>query len=508
MGGIMKILEILKNHTGAVSGMRVAVMGVMLTSLALTVSSYFQTPEVPDQHEVRRIADIINQNGALPAEYAGIEQSFSGKLALASAQDEQDFLSQFDGGDAAVANVEAMKFSGRTLGRGEAGLGMGGNEATDLGGGVSGGEVNDPSANVRGAVRTKANGQGQNAGTEGEKEEGGNKVNKLTSATMARASGGGSSASFGSRGSASSSTGGRVANGAVGTNPVSPVNMPDVNALSGSMPTGSAAFVKSNNNFRDPSYKPSRDDFKAHRSGNVQMSKEADDLKFISKTSAEMAKKRFKSDNEAVTTAFMGARGTTITYDDPGAFESKSSLGDFDEGEYTADSVEEAVQENTANIEDEGTKRLVARTHLLNMFAALLPMVLGAFFTIAALVSTGYGMAGAWILAGTMWAFCATLLGFAIAYGVAYGQQEASPAWTFGALALVMAGIIGLAFVDKVATFMTGLADKIGGWFGLESGSMSHILGMGGQLGGIFGFGKEVVTSIKDGSFEKPESEE
>ena len=88
----MKCLQLFKNRTGAISGVRAGVLALMVASVGFSISSYFGGGETTSQSpQVRNLAAIMSQGGQLPVQYASIATSFTkGNLQFATAKEKAE----------------------------------------------------------------------------------------------------------------------------------------------------------------------------------------------------------------------------------------------------------------------------------------------------------------------------------------------------------------------------------------------------------------------------------
>jgi len=518
----MRLLQLLKQRTGAISGTRALVAGVMLTSAALTIHSYFQRPTEPDQAEVRRVADLMAQHADLPPEYASIEKSFSlGRYngQFADAEEKAKYNGDITIGSDSADALESGELMGQVF-SGHNGLGLGDKDVDVSAPGASG-NVNDPAANVRNAIKNIQGGQG-NAGGEGGSQtegagEGQSKVNKLASASITHAHG--NNLSVGNSGSGTTPTEGtRVKNRPVNPTPVNA----EENVISGAMSAGSSSWVKSNNRFIDPSYKPSQDDVKMHRRGTPRETTESDYVKRVTKISKRMALKQHKADNEAVTTSFMGAQETTVTYDTDNAFTKSDPNLDLsgDDGLNEDGDLGDQGGQTVDTMAEYNNKKSTAQNHLLNMCLGLLPMVMTAFFAISIMMTTARTLEKdvdpftkaaslamalklrviSIILGVAIGLMVATYVGFAISFMANYTDAPGAGIAHTGIGALFLATIV-IAFLPKVGAW----GNKVSG---TVVGQALGIGSIGGALPGGVTVAKEFIDAAGDGSFsaERPEN--
>ena len=486
----MKLLELLKSRAGAISKAGAIGLGVTVGLVGLNVANFFNTLPSPQSQEVRSLAQIMASGGELPQEYSGINVSL-GNAQLATAEERAAREGRiFDGGDAGVANLarlDGMDITGQRFSGGEAGLGMGGNEATALPGGVAG------QAQVKGNVA----GAMASAAEQARRQGGKTKINKLGDesnsnfqrASIARASGSelgsGATGGFGAPSYGGSRSG----------------EIPD--ALSGAMPSGSTLVMPSADlqGARTPSYVAGNRNARVFGASGSR-SQEGESLLDTAKRSAEVARNNNKADNEGATYAFMkGFKGGLVVGDEAeeGGALATGAAGSMDLG---ADSIpgmsqlkglENKLDDRFQKEMEEQQKKEAARNLINKMGIAMIFATLAAFITICVLNKTGYGTIAAWIISGVMWAAIAVFAGFVISYG----QKKLIPRdmfATWGILAGTMAGVIGLAWIPGVANRIGGIVDKFAGVF-KSSGAAAARSAMGYAGGKVIEAGKEAMHS-------------
>lgn len=479
----MKLLQLFTSRRGAVSGMKLAGVALAAGMVGMNIYGYLSGPTTVNSPEVRSLSQIMNARQPLPPEYAGIANSFSvGNLQFATAEEKaarEGYV--FDGGDEAVANME--NFTGQVFSGGEAGLGMGGNKVNMVDGGASGNVSADVQANgaaIANAARRGQSGAAASAtqeGAEGEKTElQKTKINRLGDssgsnfqrAAMAHASGSAlNSSGFG-------------APTAEKTTPVSPSVSSRSDLLKSAMAPGSTHVVGASR-FKDPSYKPSQAEIRARRLQDGRVNGGLDDLQYVAKVSANVARKSSRSDNEVITRSFLSSRGTTVTYDDAN-IETKSTLGDVPE-DTNIDNKLKKLDDHITAVSEYETSKTNATNHLKNiaMALALTTIMMMPLIRMAKNIQppwVGWAVAGAMVL---------TIVGMGIALGVKagqysqlYGADKDSGAFAGALISAIlcpiMAGLCLFPGGDKGFGHVIGNAiDKVIGWVG--KGSM---IAMGG----------------------------
>lgn len=486
----MKLLELLKSRAGAISKAGAIGLGVTVGLVGLNVANFFNTLPSPQSQEVRSLAQIMASGGELPQEYSGINVSL-GNAQLATAEERAAREGRiFDGGDAGVANLarlDGMDITGQRFSGGEAGLGMGGNEATALPGGVAG------QAQVKGNVA----GAMASAAEQARRQGGKTKINKLGDesnsnfqrASIARASGSelgsGATGGFGAPSYGGSRSG----------------EIPD--ALSGAMPKGSTLVMPSADlqGARTPSYVAGNRNARVFGASGSR-SQEGESLLDTAKRSAEVARNNNKADNEGATYAFMrGFKGGLVVGDEAeeGGALATGAAGSMDLG---ADSIpgmsqlkglENKLDDRFQKEMEEQQKKEAARNLMVNMAIAMIAATFAAFIAICILNKTGYGTIAAWVVTGVILAAIAAFAAFFISYknkGLLPPDMVSSYPIGIG----VAVAFIGLAWIPGVANTVGTWMEKLAGLFHMTSGGIAgSAVGTAGTS--IVGAGKEAIQT-------------
>ena len=464
----MKILELLKSRAGAISKAGAIGLGVTVGLVGLSVSNFFSTMPSPESKEVRNLAQIISSGGELPQEYSGIRVSL-GNAQLATAEERAAREGKiFDGGDTGVANLARLDgITGRRFSGGEAGLGMGANEAVALPGGVAAGN-GQTKGNVSGALASAQEQARNQSGKTRINRLGDDSNSNFQRASIARASGSelgsGATGGFGAPGYGGSRSG----------------EIPS--ALSGAMPGGSTLVVASGDlqGARTPSYVAGNRNARVF-GGSGSRSQEAESLLDTAKRSAEVARNNNKADNEGATYAFMkGYQGGLVV--DSGEGDSNlgatGGVGSMDLGDDSIpgmsklSGLESKLDDRLESEMETQQKKKVARDTIHKMGLAMFVATMAAFVAICVLNKTGYGSIAAWIVTGVMLAALAVFAGFIIKYR----KQDLIPAdmaTGYGIWAGVDAAILGLAWIPGVAKTVGKMVDWVAKTFHMTSGGIA-----------------------------------
>lgn len=448
----MKFLQFLKSRTGAISGVRAGLMALTVAGVGLSVASYFQGPTTPDSPEVRRLAEIMRQGRELPVQYASIASSFAlGNLQFADAEQKAKAEAQiFDGGEGAVQALESFNIQGRTFTGGEGGLGMGNDvqliEGAPAGaGGSVSGDINGVNKAAEGSQPAKDSATAAAAGA------GGAKSNTLQRSSITHPTGGSRFAStpYGAPTAAS-----QLQQGDKG----------DTSSLSGSMPIGSM-LVKATGDLKgahESGYKPSKDDVKFKKVKSSSVNEEGEETKRIALLSARAARE-VKGQVNRGGQVFLTNRGLQFTLEAQD-LQTKSNLpGEDYEGNLAK--AEKRVGDITDNVTDNEQEKQSARSTLINMLVGLVITSFVGFLAICALKeATTFGKGAALAVTIAILALIALFALKAHVYGNRYGDRSTANGMMF--TALILAGIIGVAWIPGVSKAVSKLITKVMGWFG------------------------------------------
>ncbi len=445
----MKILNFLKSKAGkfvigAPQMLTIAGVGLVATYGA------FKTDQIIDNDTPLRTLSSVSAASS----YEGLNRRADGMLSSMNIQNREGRKGVAVGADRArlEGNRSANDFGltavdnlGRTItvpGTGAAaassvtdGLGSGGVDMVEVGGGNSSGRASVPGVNAS-SVAQGANGASA-AGTPG---------GRLASASMARASGNAFNAASGAMvGGSSGATGSR--SGAASHAPSEGYQ------FSGAMPSGSnvVSAQAGLNGARGGSSQFLAGGRNASVGRGGRRVNEKDDLKQISKMSADVAKDRNRG---AVAGArpFLANSATTAGMSiDAGTDATTAGSADFST---PTDRKLKAIGDWGEQVKDDSADRSKARTRLLWMTLALLAATIAALPAIFYLIALGSrtGLFGAafkvwgWILAGVIMAYAATVIGFAIDYFANYSGNKFLPSLS----CLMGAGAITMVLVTAL----------------------------------------------------------
>lgn len=489
----MKILHFLTSKAGklvvgAPQMLTIAGVGLMATYGA------FKTDQILDKDTPIRTLSSVSASSS----YEGLNRRADGMLSSMNIQNRagskgvavgadrerlEGTRSKNDFGLTAVDNL------GRTVsvpGAGAAaatsatdGLGSGGVDMVEVGGG---------SPSTRASVPGVSSSFVAQGATGGQAPAGDSSGARLASASMARASGNAFNAASGSigGGSAGGSAGGR--GGASGSRSSGSEGY----QFSGAMPSGSnvvSAYSGLSGAQTGPSHFVAGGRNASVGRGGRRVN-EADDLKKISKMSADVAKDR----NRGVVAGakpFLANSATTAGMSiESGADTTTTGSADF---ATPTDRKLKAIGDWGQQVKNDNEDRSKARTRLLWMTLALILATIAALPAIFYLIALGTksGLFGAafkvWglILAGVIMAYAATVMGFAIAYFAKYSGNKFLPT-----LSLIMgAGAITMVLVtaSKAASLNPTGSEAEQAKAVKEAGFFKTVFGLGKTAGTTVG---------------------
>ena len=370
----MNILNILKSRIGALSISAGKTAGLALTVglVGMNFYSYMNSSSAAQEERIRSFSEILSSGGSLPGDTT---MSFStGNAQFATAEEiaaREGSSTLFDGGEGAVTALNNFNVSGRTLGAGDSGLGMGANAAVQLdadGKPVMGGDAADGSAVAAAAAQanqTKIN-------KLGEAKEG-----DLQRASMARASGSNlGSGSRGGFGASSGASGSSASSKSVGQ----AARVGDGYSLSGAMPGGST-LIASNSGIRGIASSSSFGASDAQtRIGKGVNSKEGRSLRDIALASSKVAANKNRAANEG-TSPFMAKEklsgGINVVGDVAPELQGSSST----EFEDNLKGQETSLDQGISEIDTTEQEKQAHRNRLATAMVALL------FTTMAAMIA-------------------------------------------------------------------------------------------------------------------------
>ena len=360
----------------------------------------------------------------------------------------------------AVDNIKNVSFGSAAETSATDGLGMGANKAMEVGSSVRNAPAGSSSQVPAGAVAAAAMGAGSGEGagptlaSASMARASGNAFN-ATSGPVASSSGSGSSAARSSSGVAS---GGRGAGGAS-----------EGYQFSGAMPSGSNAVSSLMNARRSSSFTAGGRDSSVSRSR--RSFKEKNELKDISKRSADVASNRNRAANE-------GSRVWLASYTNSGGMQiddlpNASESGGSADFENPTQQKLKGIGEYIPTVDEEAEKREKAHNRLMWMTVALAVAAVGLVAGGYTLISKGkmMGPAGAglvaigWVLLAVLMAYAAVVIGFAIDYIAKYnGQFLATMALIAGAgsiAAAIWAGVEAMKAGARAAELVANLQKKL-----------------------------------------------
>lgn len=454
----MKIFNLLKNKTGKLvigAPQLVAIAGVGL----MATYGAFKTDQMLDEAAPIRTLSSVSAASS----YEGLNRRADGMLSSMNIQNREGRKGVAVGADRerlegsrskSDFGLSAVDNLGRTVsvpGAGTAaatsatdGLGSGGVDMVEIGGGNAGVRASVPEVSSSSVAQGTA---GAPAGTAG----GG----RLASASMARASGNAFNAASGSIGGgrsagASNGLGGSSSSASSGT---------EGYQFSGSMPSGTnivSSYDSLNAGVRGAtSFGASgRDSSVGRRRGTA---KETNELKLMSKMSADVAKDRNRSAVGGAAPFLASSAVSGGMSIDGGAETATTGSADF---ATPTDRNLKAIGDWGQQVESEEDERAQARQRLLWMTLALLaaalvamPFMYKLMFTGALEVKTGdlakkatgaAKIAWGWVIAGVVMAYAAVVMGFARDYLFRYSGNKWMPS-----LSLLMgAGAITMTLIS------------------------------------------------------------
>lgn len=448
----MTIWNLLTSRIGAIS--KGGALGLAATVGLVGVNFYGYLNDSPkaQEQQIATLSQIIARGGEVPAEYnSAIQVLGDGRLATAEERAAFEGSLVFDGGEEAVAGINSLSagmpggtggvggvsVSGTALGQGEAGLGMGGNEAKAVGGqgGASGQAVADPAAGVGKALGTKIN-------KLGDTPEGG-----LQRASMARATGGNGSRSFAGDGTAASARGAAQAEGQ---------GRIGASSISGAMP-GGAMLVSAQDSLRGARSASYVSGNRSAHVGTGVNSREGNSLRSIAVQSSKVAANANRSANEG-DQVFMGGErlAGSVTFEDGTVNMTEgSSVGDFED---KLDDQESNLNTAMDEVDTTQQERKNHRTRLTKLLIGLMAATFMGMMGIQACIDKGgfWGWLGALAIAGILLTAIGFYMGDAVEYNRKYENTHAG--WHVLAGALLMTGV-GVAFI-KGANKWLGTASK------------------------------------------------
>lgn len=375
----------------------------------------------------------------------------------------------------AVDNIKNVSFGSAAETSATDGLGMGANKAMEVGSSVRNAPAGSSSQVPAGAVAAAAMGAGSGEGagptlaSASMARASGNAFN-ATSGPVASSSGSGSSAARSSSGVAS---GGRGAGGAS-----------EGYQFSGAMPSGSNAVSSLMNARRSSSFTAGGRDSSVSRSR--RSFKEKNELKDISKRSADVASNRNRAANEGSRVWLAGYENSGgMQIDDlPNASESRSSA-DF---ENPTQQKLKGIGEYIPTVDEEAEKQDKARKRLMWMALALVAVTVVAiplgYHLIAQGKKAGFlgisMMAYGWIVLGIAMAYAAVVFGFAADYQRHY-KGWFMPLMGYG---LSMGAIVALLYAGISAVKETGSAAANAKFMAKAMGAVKTVGMMGLTQGG------------------------
>lgn len=488
----MKILNFLTSKAGklvigAPQMLTIAGVGLMATYGA------FKTDQILDKDTPIRTLSSVSASSS----YEGLNRRADGMLSSMNIQNREGSKGVAVGADRERLEgtrskndfgLTAVDNLGRTVsvpGAGAAaatsatdGLGSGGVDMVEISGGSSSGRASVPGVSAASVAQGTAGGSASAGDSSGA---------RLASASMARASGNAFNAASGSMGGGSvgGSAGGRgAASGARSSGS-------EGYQFSGAMPSGSnvvSAYSGLSGAQTGPSHFVAGGRNASVGRGGRRVN-ESDDLKKISKMSADVAKDR----NRGVVAGakpFLANSATTAGMSiESGADTTTTGSADF---ATPTDRKLKAIGDWGQQVKNDNEDRSKARTRLLWMTLALILATIAALPAIFYLIALGTktGIFGAsfkalgWILAGVIMAYAATVMGFAIAYFANYSGNKFLPT-----LSLIMgAGAITMVLVtaSKAASLNpTGSEEE-----------QAKAVKEAGFFKTVFGFGKTAGTTV------------
>lgn len=488
----MKILELLKSRAGAISKAGVIGLGVTVGLVGLNVANFFSTVPGPESQEVRDLAQIMSSGGELPKEYSGIRVSL-GNVQLATAEERAAREGNiFDGGDAGVANLarlDGMNITGQRFSGGEAGLGMGANDAVALTGGSAAGNA-QVKGNVDGALASAREQARNQAGKTKINRLGDDSNSNFQRASIARASGN-------ELGSGATGGFGAPSYGGSGSGEIP-------SALSGAMPSGSTLVVASGDlqGARTPSYVAGSRDARVMGAGG-RRSQEENSLLDTAKRSAEAARNQHRADNEGATYAFMSGYQRGLMLDNSND-EAGSSLGvtrnsDSDlnskiPGMGNLDKLESNVQNTLDDSLEREAKKKQSRNSLMALCVTTVLATLVAVVAISVMRNVpAYGTAAAGITTAIIVGLIALL---AIKAGIHWKKYpDDNVGWQMELACVAMLTLVGLAWtalgdllfkgIEKLTQGLAKIFGQTGEWADALVGKIAG--GAGTSVKGLTG---------------------